>query len=61
LLDVTRRDLAKTFVENSRRPLSEVAGLLGFASLSAFSQWFGKTHHRSAAAMRARHLDRGLF
>jgi len=57
LLDLTRRDLAKTFVENSRRPLSEVAGLLGFGSLSAFSQWFGRTYHRSAGEMRARHMD----
>lgn len=56
LLDLTRRDLAKTFVENSRRPLSEVAQLLGFGSLSAFSQWFGKTHHQSAAEIRARQL-----
>lgn len=57
LLDLTRRDLARTFVEESRRPLSEVAGLLGFGSLSAFSQWFGKTHNRSAAEMRARQPD----
>jgi AraC-like DNA-binding protein len=53
LLDLTRRDLARTFVENSRRPLSDVAELLGFQSLSAFSQWYGKTHHRSAAEVRS--------
>lgn len=53
LLDLTRRDLAKTFVEGSRRPLTDVAELLGFRSLSAFSQWYGKTHLRSAVEMRA--------
>ena len=36
LLYGVRMNMARTFVENSRRPLAEVADLLGFASLSAF-------------------------
>jgi hypothetical protein len=31
----------------------EVADLLGFASLSAFSQWYSRTHGQSAAERRA--------
>lgn len=46
-------NMACTFVENSRRPLAEVADLLGFASLSAFSQWYSRTHGQSAAERRA--------
>ena len=53
LLSRVRVDLAKTYVEGSRRPLAEVADLLGFSSLSAFSQWHSKTHGVSAAERRA--------
>ncbi len=52
LLSNVRKDLAKTYVESSRRPLAEVADLLGFSSLSAFSQWYSKTHGVSAAERR---------
>jgi AraC-like DNA-binding protein len=53
LLHDVRMNLARTFVERSRRPLAEVADLLGFASLSAFSQWYSRTHGQSAAERRA--------
>ena len=53
LLYGVRMNLARTFVENSRRPLAEVADLLGFGSLSAFSQWYSRTHGQSAAERRA--------
>jgi AraC-like DNA-binding protein len=53
LLARVRMDLARTYVESSRRPLAEVADLLGFSSLSAFSQWYSKTHGVSAAERRA--------
>lgn len=52
ILFKVRRDLAKTYVESSRRPLAEVADLLGFSSLSAFSQWYSRTHGVSAAERR---------
>ena len=48
-----RLNLADTFVDGSRRPLAEVADLLGFASLSAFSQWYSRSHGQSAAERRA--------
>jgi AraC-like DNA-binding protein len=53
LLYAVRMNLARTFVESSRRPLAEVADLLGFSSLSAFSQWYSRTHGQSAAERRA--------
>jgi AraC-like DNA-binding protein len=53
LLYGVRMNLARTYVESSRRPLAEVADLLGFASLSAFSQWYSRTHGQSAAERRA--------
>ena len=53
LLYGVRMNLARTFVERSRRPLAEVADLLGFSSLSAFSQWYSRTHGQSAAERRA--------
>jgi AraC-like DNA-binding protein len=53
LLYGVRMNLARTYVESSRRPLAEVADLLGFASLSAFSQWYSRTHGQSAAGRRA--------
>jgi AraC-like DNA-binding protein len=40
IVDGVRVDLVERYVENSRRPLSDVAVLLGFSSLSAFSRWF---------------------
>jgi len=41
ILDDARAALVITYIENRARPLSEVATLLGFSSLSAFSRWFG--------------------
>ncbi|NUT15606.1 MAG: helix-turn-helix domain-containing protein, partial [Cupriavidus sp.] len=42
-------------LENRERPLSEVAALLGFSSLSAFSRWFSGRFGRSVSAWRALH------
>jgi len=53
LLYGVRVNLARTFVDSSRRPLAEVADLLGFSSLSAFSQWYSRAHGQSAAVRRA--------
>jgi AraC-like DNA-binding protein len=58
LLYGVRMNLARTYVESSRRPLAEVADLLGFASLSAFSQWYSRTHGQSAAGRRAGRVAR---
>jgi AraC-like DNA-binding protein len=40
LLDATRRKLAEQLVASPRRSLTEISGLLGFSSPSAFSRWF---------------------
>lgn len=53
LLQNVRKDLSRTYVDSSSRPLAEVADLLGFSSLSAFSQWYRRAHGQSAAGRRA--------
>lgn len=40
ILDKTRVEIAGRLVESRRHSLTEVAQLLGFASLSSFSRWF---------------------
>lgn len=52
LVDV-RGELARRYVANRERPLSEVAQLLGFSSLSAFSRWFRTQHGCSVSRWRA--------
>ena len=47
IIDALRLDLAKTYLQEQNLPMSEVAWLLGFGELSAFShackRWTGKT------------------
>ena len=47
LVDELRRELALEYVRDRRRPLGEIAYLLGYAELSpflrAFKRWTGKT------------------
>jgi AraC-like DNA-binding protein len=40
LLDAVRRDAALDLVEGSGRSMTEIAGMLGFASAAAFNAWF---------------------
>jgi len=54
LLNAIRTDLAGRYIENRERPLSEVAALLGFASLSAFSHWFAGQFGCSVSRWRTR-------
>ncbi|MES2016924.1 MAG: AraC family transcriptional regulator ligand-binding domain-containing protein [Pseudomonadota bacterium] len=60
ILDQVRSDLALRYVASHERPLSSVATLLGFASLSAFSRWFNGRFQCSATAWRlaSRHTVR---
>lgn len=53
ILDAVRRDMVTDFVEHGRRPLNEIAGMLGFSGLSAFSRWFRNRFGRSASDWRA--------
>ncbi len=40
ILDNVRAELCGRYIDGRHRPLSEVAHLLGFSSLSGFSRWF---------------------
>jgi AraC-like DNA-binding protein len=52
LLDKVRSELALRHLENQERPLGEIAELLGFSALSAFSRWFQQRHGCSPSAWR---------
>ncbi len=52
LLDKVRDELALRHLSNRERPLGEIAELLGFSALSAFSRWFQQTHGCSPSAWR---------
>lgn len=52
IVDAVRVDLVNRYVENRERPLSEIAILLGFSSLSAFSRWFSGRYGCSVSAWR---------
>lgn len=55
LVNAQRLELARRYVTQSDRPLTEIAGLLGFAASSGFSRWYqgqfgcSATHSRSEA------------
>ena len=53
LLDSVRAELVSRYVGNRERPLTLVAELLGFSSLSAFSRWFRNRFTTSASEWRA--------
>ncbi|SEM50915.1 AraC family transcriptional regulator [Streptacidiphilus jiangxiensis] len=55
LLGSTRRELAEQLVASPRRSLTEISGLLGFSSPSAFSRWFREQFGCSARDWRAQH------
>ncbi|MFM0658416.1 AraC family transcriptional regulator [Paraburkholderia sediminicola] len=54
IVDTVRVELVMRYVESRDRPLSEVATLLGFSSLSAFSRWFSGRFGCSVSAWRSR-------
>ncbi|WP_454764805.1 AraC family transcriptional regulator [Cupriavidus campinensis] len=57
VLDTARADLVLRYIGHAGRPLSEVATLLGFSSLSAFSRWFAGEFGCSVTAWRMREKD----
>jgi AraC-like DNA-binding protein len=60
LVDDTRRDLVATHLNDADPPLTAVADLLGFSSLSTFSRWFRQTYGMSAREFRGSvHARRG--
>ncbi|WP_166430490.1 AraC family transcriptional regulator [Polymorphobacter arshaanensis] len=58
ILDASRRALVETYLADGSRSLTDIAGLLGYASLSAFSRW----RHRqpNAEAVSERRSKRGV-
>ena len=53
VVDSVRAELVTRYVENSDRPLTSVAELLGFSALSAFSRWFRSEFGCSVTQWRA--------
>jgi len=60
VVDAVREDLVTRYVRNSKRPLSDVAILLGFSSLSAFSRWFSSRFGCSVSAWRQQQSAAGV-
>jgi AraC-like DNA-binding protein len=54
VLNSVRSELVTRYITNRERPLSDVAAMLGFSSLSAFSRWFGGQFGCSVTEWRAR-------
>jgi AraC-like DNA-binding protein len=52
IVDAARADLARRYVKDRGRPLSEVGYLLGFSGSSAFSRWFRQRYGRSPTSWR---------
>lgn len=52
VLNTIRRELATHYVDDGKRPLSQVAELLGFSALSAFSRWYKQQFGEIAARRR---------
>ncbi len=57
VLNTIRRELAVQYVEDGTRQLSQVAELLGFSALSAFSRWY-RQQFGEVAVQRRRMLPR---
>ncbi|MEK1835186.1 MAG: AraC family transcriptional regulator [Pseudomonas sp.] len=58
LLDQVRAELAMRHLAHSNQRLSEIAGVLGFSELSAFSRWFSRHFDCSPSTWRARQSNR---
>jgi AraC-like DNA-binding protein len=58
IVDTARTDLARRFVKERGRSLSEVAYLLGFSGTSAFSRWFRERFGHSPTSWRTANHDR---
>src|SRR5215469_3703335 len=58
IVDAARVDLARRYVSDRGRPLSEVAYLLGFSGSSAFSRWFRERFGRCPRLWRTVDHDR---
>lgn len=57
IVDAVRVELVTRYLDSSDRPLSEIATLVGFSSLSAFSRWFGARFGVSMTKRRKQHAN----
>jgi AraC-like DNA-binding protein len=53
LLGEVRKELAEAYLTGSNQPVTSVAGLLGYASPSAFTRWFAGAFGSSPQAWRS--------
>jgi len=53
IVNTTRAELAQKYVTQQARSLTDIAGLLGFSELSAFSRWFRTEFGSSPTVWRA--------
>ena len=52
VVETVRKNLAIQHIAGSERPLSDIAGILGFSSLSAFTRWFRRSFDCAPRAWR---------
>jgi len=52
VLEEVRKNLATQHLLGSDRPLSDICGLIGFASVSAFGRWFKSVYHDAPSSWR---------
>ena len=52
MLQTIRLELSKSYVAEARRPLRDVAQMLGFGELSSFSRWHRESFGTTAEALR---------
>ena len=53
IVDSVRAELARRYVQDNGRSLSEISDLLGFSALSSFSRWFRTKFNSSPMTWRA--------
>lgn len=59
VVDAIRTEIVKQHIEDRERPLSDVAEMLGFSDVSAFSRWFKRRFGCNVSEWRANSLIRG--
>ncbi|RZL86066.1 MAG: AraC family transcriptional regulator [Variovorax sp.] len=57
VMNTIRREMSAHYIDDGTRPLSQVAELLGFSALSAFSRWY-KQQFGEVAGRRRREVPR---
>jgi AraC-like DNA-binding protein len=53
IVDAVRHELAERYLKD-RRPVAEIASLLGFSASSGFSHWYRRHYHAAPSSRRAK-------